>query len=133
MIGAQTRHRGGRPRLAAQAVVDPLDAVWARDVGELLAAADQPETLTHEPTALATAHTALLYRLRDWPVVTDRTILLHAIHPRVEVRLIRDAWRLPPAEHVDVELVDVGHQREHQVHMLTRKALTTGPNCLAAS
>ncbi|MBP2337424.1 hypothetical protein JOF41_003602 [Saccharothrix coeruleofusca] len=71
-------------------VVDPLDAVRARDVGELLAA-DQPDELVHEPTALAAAHTVLLYRLRDWPVVTDRTILLHAIHPRVEVRLIRDA------------------------------------------
>ncbi|CAL9677654.1 hypothetical protein SUDANB95_07980 (plasmid) [Actinosynnema sp. ALI-1.44] len=71
-------------------VIDHLDAVRAEDVGRLLAGADQPEVLVQRPDALALAHTALLYRLRDWPVVTDDLASLLAVDPRVEVR------RLPP-------------------------------------
>lgn len=70
-------------------IVDSLDAARAADLGTLHSNADSPEDLAHDPTALAAVHAVWLSRERDWPIITDSTLRVHAVHPGTEVKRLR--------------------------------------------
>jgi hypothetical protein len=70
-------------------VIDPLDRSRASDVGVLLAEPDEPDEVRTDWTALATAHVVALCRVRGWAAVTDGTARVHALDPRIEVKLLR--------------------------------------------
>lgn len=71
-------------------VIDPVDTSRAADIGDVLARAAEPDEIHGYWGAIAAAHLVALSRVRDWPIITDSTAYLHALDPKVEIKLLRN-------------------------------------------
>lgn len=71
---------------------DMVEDSKAKAIGELLAAPVDYEE-TRSAAAMATAHTVVAARLRDWAVISDGTAHLHAFEgTKVDVKLLREEF-----------------------------------------